>query len=234
MDDVLANSDGRLLQFVDEDEYIGITGASPNLSDDEACCTSNDQLVIICLKSLIPINPEKELSIAHELGHVRLRFYGFPDEETISDPVKKEFFELFTGPLRDIMEHAIFYPWLKNDYNIDLYEKKGKPRIVNFIKNDLPLVSVKSQDKVMLLMLNYVKHSVETNNTYWLERLRNVYEKKLIQSKELGERILQIMRQLSTATPDAKQYIDKYIDILNILGIKRELWPQFCLICQIN
>jgi hypothetical protein len=205
MDDVLAKSDGRLLQFVDEVEYIGITEASPNLSDDEGCCTSNDQLVIICLKSLAPINTDKELSIAHELGHARLRFLGFPDEKTISDPVKKQFFELFTGPLRTIMEHAIFYPWLKNDYNIDLYEQKGKPRIINFIKNDLPFVNVKSQDEVMLLMLNYVKHSVETSNTYWLGRLQNVYDKKLIQSKELGEKVLQIMRQLSTATPDAKQ-----------------------------
>lgn len=223
LDNVLSYSDGRPLEFVDEGKYAKITGKSPKLSAGEACFTGSEQRFIICLKSLELITPENELSIAHELGHLWLLLHGFPKEGQYADAERQDAYERCCGPLRDIMEHAIFYPWLNDNYKIDLYKRENQ-RLVDFIRNDLP----KRKDQISLI-LNYIKFKIQTDEKYWQDRLNKAYSRTdLTGLKDKGESVLPSIQELVSKPPNSQLFVAKYCDALNALNIKREIWPDFC------
>lgn len=226
MDDVLLqSSNNRPLVFMDEEEYTETSGRSPELSDGEACFTGNDQRFIICLKSLERITHEEELSIAHELGHLWLLFCGFSPERMYGDDEseRQEAYKQFLGPLRAIMEHTIFYPFLKSNYQIDLY-KVGNKRLSAFIKGDIH--KLKSISDTASLILSYIKFGVESDDDYWKEKLSKIYSKPdYAGCKEKAEKLLPIITSNNTPTP--KDFINKYRQVLKTLDIKQELWPDF-------
>ncbi|MBI4377895.1 MAG: hypothetical protein HY578_02235 [Nitrospinae bacterium] len=198
------------------------------MTEDEACFTGSEKRFFICLKSLAPMTPEKELPVSHEMGHLWLTLHSFPRENrNISDEQQKRYDSLF-GPLLEVMEHAIFYPWLKNNYGIDLY-RVGNQRLVDFLKNKFPNRKNESQGDQVSLILNYIKFKVESNSSYWQERFSRAYSKnKFIDLKLVGERVLPIIQELASKPPDPQYFIKKYREVLETMNIEQELWPDFC------
>lgn len=228
MDDVLSISDGRRpLKFTDEDGYRELTGKSIKLAEGEAFFNSNNKCFIICLKPFMPINAERELSIAHELGHMWLRLKDYPQEGAINDPYKQEAYDKCCGPIFDIMQHAIIYPWLKETYGIDLYER-GKNRLISYI-GELPKKEAKTEANEFEHKLYYIKHNIESADVYWLGKLSNKYSKpKLSGCKQIAENVLSVIRQLGHCPLDADSFLKKYQEVLRVLNIKEDAWPSIC------
>lgn len=227
MEDVLAHSDGsRPLVFCDEEEFHKVTG-NPLQQNDVACLLPSDQMCRICLRHLDSITTEVELAIAHELGHLWLQFHRFPRKKMFTDAIKQEAYRYCFGPLLDIMEHAVYYPWLRDNYNFDLY-KVGNQRLVDFIKNEIPKRTIVSQADEISLMLNYIKFHVESNNLYWQEKLRKAYSKPVFLSlKEIAERPLPVIMELSADPINPHTFIETYRNVLELMDIERSIWPSF-------
>ena len=127
------------------------------------------------------------------------------------------------------MEHAVYYPLMKDIYQIDLY-KIGNKRLANFITNQLPDLGNESTPEKLLLILNYIKYEVESDDHYWLERLRETYSKKASDVINVGDILLPLIQKLAR-TKDAQFFISQYRKVLKILdtllGVPVELWPTF-------
>jgi hypothetical protein len=228
LDDVLAKSDGsRQLEFGDSQEHQRFyVNSFPEGAI--ACLIPTSKSFIICIKQLDSISDEEEKEIAHELCHLWLTFHGFPRERVSDDPQQNEAYKQYVGPLHAIMEHAIFYPWLKNNYGIDLY-RVGNQRLVDFLKNKFPNRKNESQRDQVSLFLNYIKFKVESDSSYWQERLSRAYSKnKFIDLKLVDERVLPIIQELTSKSLDPHYFIAKYREVLEIMDIKREISPDFC------
>ena len=228
LDDLLSLANGTQLIFLDEKEFTIKTGKSLYLSDGEACLTGSPEQLIICLKSLDSITQEIELSIAHELGHMWLRFHDFPCERMYRDPIKQQYFDICFGPLLEIMEHFIFFPWLNDLYKINLYERENQ-RLANFIRNEFPKRKVESdQISFILNLLNYIKFNLQSDNKYWQDKLRTAYRKKgLINLCDTAETVMSIIRKLSRNSPNKANFLEKYSEVLEVLNIRSEIWPDF-------
>lgn len=228
MDDVLSqDSMGRILEFANEMDYQEIRD-KPFPANARACFMGNGRFIIFINKwNPSKMTREDGLAIAHELGHLWLSLHDFPREGKYESQDGQKIFETLAGPLVEVMEHAIFYPWLKNNYRIDLYEL-GKKRLVAFIRDDLPNRKIKSEADQVMLMLNYIKFKVETDDYYWQQRLDKSYSNSQFKDlKEMALRILPIIEELTNNAPNANDFIEKYRSILNIMNIKREIWPKF-------
>lgn len=229
MTDVLAKSDGsRPLEFGDAQEHQKMMGV-PFPREARACLIPSNKRFIIIIE-LGSIRSEDEIEIAHELGHLWLHLHNFPRERQYIIPDEQErqdrYNKLF-GPLLEIMEHAIFYPWLKTIYKIDLY-KVGKQRLVDFLRNELPNRKIESDGDRVSLTLNYLKFKVESDDLYWQERMHKAYTKgEFVKLREKAEGSLPIIQELATKTPDPQDFIGKYCDVLKACNIKREIWPDF-------
>lgn len=219
MDDVLSHSGGRPLHFVDEEEYTKIAGTPPNLQNGEACNTFSSQLLIICIKSLDFITPAVEPSISHELGHLLLTCHEYPRSPLYASPL--------LGELHNIIEHSIFYPWLKTNYDIDLY-KIGNQRLVNFLKKDLPNLGRSDQS----LIFSYAKFMVEADDAYWQERLQKACDKKNHQYKNIADKAMQHIKELPMSVSDVQHFKNKFVAVLETLNIAKDLWPEF--LCSIT
>lgn len=226
MDDVLAKSDGRPLVFGDAQEHQNIIGL-PFPPGCIACLIPTSKSFIICIKQLDSISDEEEKQIAHELGHLWLTFHDFPREKRSNLSDKQQRYDICFGPLLEIMEHAIFYPWLKTNYGIDLY-KIGNQRLYEFLHGELPNRKIESEGDQIPLIMNYLKFKIESDDSYWQERLSKAYSKvKFVNLKEIVERLLPIIQQVASKSPDSQCFITKFREALEIMNIKPEIWPDF-------
>jgi len=155
-------------------------------------------------------------------------------EKKTTNRARQVAWDTFLGPLRDIMEHAVYYPLIKNKYKIDLY-KIGKERLDNFIKSQLPNLKNESEPEKLLLMLNYIKYEVESDDHYALEKLQIAYSNKALDVKNVADRLLPVVKKLAN-TKDVQFFISQYQKALKILDthfcIPAKLWPNFA--TQIN
>ena len=230
LNDVLLESDDcRPLLFGDELEFIKIKGR-PFPEGTNACFNPFEEQFIIFIKHLYKIGSKEEHAIAHELGHLWLLLLGLPSERITTDKDRQGYWDTFFGPLREIMEHEVYYPLLKTEYKIDLY-KIGNERLFDFIKSQLPILKNESAQEKLLLILNYIKYAVESDSTYLKDRLHKAYSKKALDVKNIADTLLPIVQELSSAK-DTRFFISQYRKVLKILdthfGVSEEQWPKFC------
>jgi hypothetical protein len=221
-------NDPRPLMFGNEQEFNTIKGM-PFPADIDACFIPFLDRFIIFLKRINMISLKEENNIAHELGHLWLLFLGLPSEKRSSNVDRQASWDTFFSPLRDIMEHAVYYPLMKSRYQIDLY-KIGNERLVNFITDQLPNIGNESEPEKLLLILNYIKYEVESDDHYWLEKFHEVYSKKAIDVNNIADSLLPLVQKLAGAK-DAQLFISQYRKVLETLGyhfhIPVEHWPTF-------
>lgn len=156
LNNILSESDDkRPLIFGDEVEFKRIKCYPfPKEMNAGFCPSQNQDRFYIFLKDIEKIGIKEEIDIAHELGHLSLLLLGLPPEKKVTDRDRQKFYDTFFGPLRDLMEHAVYYPLIKTKYQIDLYQNE---RLAYFIKNQLPNMNNESEPEKLLLMLNYFK-----------------------------------------------------------------------------
>ena len=228
-DILLEFNDPHPLMFGDEIEFKTIKGM-PFSIETNACFSPFRDRFIIFLKHIDKIGREDEYDIAHELGHLWLLLLGLPPEMKTTDKDRQVSWDTFFSPLRDSMEHAVYYPLIKDKYQIDLY-KIGNERLVDFIRNQLPNLKNGSAPEKLLLMLNYIKYEVESDDHYWIERLHEAYSKKALDVKNVADSLLLPVVQKLARTKDAQFFISQYRKVLIILdthfGVPAELWPTF-------
>ena len=152
INDILAKSDGsRPLIFADEQEYQKIF-STPFSLEDNAWFVSDSKQFLIFLRQLSVVTNKEELDIAHELGHMWLILCNYPEKSIKKNFIQNESNTIFVI-LHNIMDHAIFYPFLKNQYKIDLY-KIGNNRLSDFIKDQLP--GMKNILQAMIVRFYYI------------------------------------------------------------------------------
>jgi hypothetical protein len=227
-DALFEGNDTRLVLFGDEQEFKTIKGR-PFPAETNACFNPFQDRFVIFLKQLDTIGSKEEADIAHELGHLWLLFLGLPSEKRSSDADKQARWDSFFSPLRDTMEHAVYYPLLKGKYQIDLYAI-GNERLVDFITNQLPGIGNESAPEKLLLILNYIKYEVESDDQYWLQSLQKAYSKRAPDAMEIADNLLNLILELAD-TMDAQLLVSRYREVLKILdthfGIPEKLWPDF-------
>jgi hypothetical protein len=229
LNDVLLDAnDSRPLMFGDEQEFKTIKGVSfPE--EMNACFNPFIDRFIIFTKNINRIGLKEQDDIAHELGHLWLLFLGLPSELKSNDPDKQISWDTFFSPLRDSMEHAAYYPLMKDKYQIDLY-KIGNERLVNFVTYQFPDYGNESGSEKLLLILNYIRYKVESNDHYWLERLQNAYSKRALDVIKVTDNLLPLVQKLASSK-DAIFFISQYRKVLEILdrhfGIPEKIWPTF-------
>ena len=232
-DSLLESYDPRPLMFGDEQEFKTIKG-KPFHAETNACFSPFKDRFIIFLKQIDKIGGKEECDIAHELGHLWLLLLGLLSEKESTNRDRQMAWDAFFEPLRGIMEHAVYYPLIKNKYQIALY-KIGTQRLNDFIKSQLPNLKNESEPEKLLLLLNYIKYEVESDDHYALERLHNVYSKKALDVKNVADRLLPVIQELAS-TKDAQFFISQYQKVLEFItghfNIPTELWPSF--VTQIN
>ncbi len=196
INDILAKSDGSSpLIFADEQKYQKIF-STPFQLDINACFWFDNKQFYIFLKQLDVVTIKEELDIAHELGHLWLFLCNFPHEKRTTNKDRQNAYDTFFGPSHDIMGHAIFYPYLKNRYKINLY-KVGNNRLIEFIKNQLPSMKYISQGEKLLLMLNYIRYVIESDDQHWRGILHKAYSEKAPDNlKIIEESLLPIIHEL--------------------------------------
>lgn len=227
-DILLEATDPRPLMFGDEQEFKTIKGM-PFPAETNACFNPFLDRFVIFLKRIDEIGLKEENDIAHELGHLWLFYLGLPSEKRSCDPNRKVSWDTFFSPLRDTMEHAVYYPFFKDKYHIDLY-KIGNERLANFITEQMPNIGNTSAPEKLLLILNYIKYKVESDNHYWLERLHEAYSEQAIDTMHIADSLLPSIHELA-GTRDSQLFISRYRKVLEILNsqfdIPVELWPAF-------
>lgn len=228
-DILLESNDPRLLMFGDEIEFKTIKG-EPFPIGMNACFCPFEERYIIFLRHIDKIGSAEEYAIAHELGHLWLLLLGLPSEKKTDDTDRQARWDTIFSSLRDCMEHAVYYPLIKNKYQIDLY-KTGNERLVDFIKSQLPDLKNESTEEKLFLILNYLKYEVESDNHYWLERLHEDYFKKALDVKKIADSLLPVVQKLAS-TKNAQLFISQYREVLKIIDthfdIPEEDWPIFC------
>lgn len=228
-DILLEASDPRPLMFGDEQEFKDINGKLFP-AETNACFNPFLDRFIIFLKHIDRIGLKEQDDIAHELSHLWLLFLGLPSEKKSSDGCRQARWDTFFSPLRDFMEHAVYYPLMKDKYQINLY-KIGNERLAIFITDQLPNSGNESTPEKLLLVLNYIKYEVEADAPYWIENLHNAYSKKAPDVKNIADSVMLIVKNLA-GTKDSQNFIAQYCAVLKILdthfGIPVEQWPNFC------
>jgi hypothetical protein len=228
-DMLIDDNDPRPLMFGDEQEFKTIKGMSFP-TEMNACLNPFLDRFIIFIKRIDKIGIKEQDDIAHELGHLWLLFLGLPSEKKSSDGNRQASWETFFSPLRDTMEHAVYYPLIKDKYQIDLY-KIGNERLSDFITNQLPTLGNESTPAKLLLVLNYIKYEVEADDPQRLESLHKAYSTKSPDVKNIADSVLLIVKELA-GTKNPKNFIAQYCAVLRILdahfGIPAEQWPYFC------
>lgn len=231
MEYVMRRFSGFPLIFVDKKESEETWGI-PFIDGGVAYSFKDKERLVIALKELDSILTQ-EPTIAHELGHFWLESHGFPRKrDTFKTKDEEERHTICFGRLLEIMEHAIFYPWLKVNYKFDLY-RIGNERLVNFLKNNFSslrnryLTNKQQGDKVKLI-LNYVKFHVEADNYNVQKRQEDAYsEGVLVEIRDTAQQTLSIICDLVNQEPDSKCFKERYCEVLRIMGISKQFWPEY-------
>ena len=220
------------LIFIDKKEYEEKWGI-PFMSGGCACSFIFEGKLFVVLKELDSILMQ-EASIAHELGHFWLESHGFPrrPQGLFKTKDEEERYNICFYRLHEIMEHSIFYPWLKDNYSFDLYSI-GNERLVNFLKNEISSLcdeysTNKPEGRKVQLILYYLKFKVEADKRYWQDRLGKAYSKgMLVEMRDTAQQVLPIIRSLSNQELDSKCFKEKYREVLRIMGIDKQFWPEY-------
>ena len=232
MEYVMRRFSGFPLIFVDKKESEKTWGI-PFIDGGVAYSFKDKERLVIALKELDSIFLQEPI-IAHELGHFWLESHGFPRRQQGPFKTKDEEnrYDTCFRPLLEIMEHTIFYPWLKVNYSFDLYST-GNERLVNFLRNEISSLcnkysANKYQGDKVTLILYYIKFHMEADNRYWQGRLENAYSKgMLVEMRDTAQRVLPIIRSLANQEPDSKCFKEKYCEVLKTMRINEQLWPEF-------
>lgn len=221
-------TDPRPLMFGDEQEFKTIKGR-PFPAEINACFNPFPDRFVIFIKRIDGIGLKDENDISHELGHLWLCYLGLPSEKRSCDPNRQASWDTFFSPLRDIMEHAVYYPFFKDKYHIDLY-KTGNERLAKFITEQLPKMGNTSTPEKLLLILNYIKYKVESDDHCWIEKLHEAYSEQSIDTMHIADRLLPSIHELA-GSRDSQFFISRYRKVLEILNhqfdIPAKLWPAF-------
>jgi hypothetical protein len=227
-DILLESNDTRPLYFGDEQEFKTIKG-TPFPAETNACFNPFPDQFIIFLKRIDKLDSKEQYDIAHELGHLWLLLSGLPSEKKTTNEDKQASWDTFFSPLRDSMEHAVYYSLIKDKYQIDLY-KIGNKRLADFITRQLPDLKNESTPEKLFLMLNYIKYEVESDDHYLLETLHKNYSIKALDIISIGDCLLPLVKKLASVK-DAQFFISQYRKVLEILdthfGVPMKLWPTF-------
>ncbi len=225
---LLDGRDPRPLIFGDEKAFEAIKGISFP-AEMSACFNPFPDRFIIFLKRIDKIGSKEEHDIAHELGHLWLLFLGLPSEKRSSDIDRQANWDTFFSPLRDTMEHAVYYPLIRDEYQINLY-KIGNERLANFITDQLPSMGNESEQEKLLLILNFIKYKVESDSYYWLDKLHEAFSRQAIDAMQIANSLLPLIQKLA-AIKDMQLFVSQYRKVLEILSIHfdipKELWPAF-------
>lgn len=232
LDDVLAISDGSYqLYFADEQEHMSVLGRSFSFGVNASFHTdiANKQFTIF-LKQTCTITKKEEQDIAHELGHLWLFLCNFPLTKRTTNEYKQGIYDAYLGPLKNIMEHSIFYSYILNNYKINLYEV-GNSRLIDFIKSELPGLNYTSKEERLRLTLYYIKYVVESDDQHWLDILHKVYSEKAPDNLRIAEDSLLPFIYELVNEPNPEHFKGKYRAALEVIednfDISRELWPEF-------
>jgi len=229
LNDILQDAnDPRPLMFGDEQEFKTIKGV-PFPAEINACLNPFLDRFVIFLKKIDRIGLKEQDDTSHELGHLWLLFLGLPSEFKSSDEVRQTRWDTFFSPLRDTMEHAVYYPLIKDKYQINLY-KIGNKRLANFITDQLPNIGNESVPKKLLLILNYIKYEVESNDNFLLKKLHEEYSERALDVIKVTENLLPLVQKLASRK-DAQFFISQYRKVLAVLDshfdIPEKIWPTF-------
>ena len=232
MEYIISRFSGFPLIFWDKKEFEEKLGI-PFLPEGTGCCFKDKDKLVIALKELDSIFLQEPI-IAHELGHFWLESHGFPRRQQGPFKTKDEEdrYNICFRPLLEIMEHAIYYSWLKVNYSFDLYSV-GDKRLVNFLRNELAslcnkYLANKHEGEKVTLILSYIKFNVEADNRYWQDRLEKAYSKGILaEIRHTAQQVLPIIRSLSNQEPDSKCFKEKYLKVLGNIGIDKQFWPEY-------
>ncbi|HHT9138606.1 MAG TPA: ImmA/IrrE family metallo-endopeptidase [Candidatus Wunengus sp. YC60] len=228
---IMSRFPGVPLIFVDKKECKENLGI-PFSEEGNACCFTKEGNMYVALKELDSLLA-KEPDIAHELGHFWLESHGFPRRLQVPFKTKDEKErDYYFARLHEIMEHAIIYPWLKDNYSFDLYII-GTNRLVEFLRNELPKLSneysiYKYPLQKVTLIIYYLKYDTESDDRGLQDRLEKAYSKStLVEMRYIAKRVLKIIRGLSNQEPDPKCFKEKYCEVLKTIGIDKQFWPEY-------
>lgn len=233
MEYVMRRFSGFPLIFVDKKESEETWGIS-FIEGGVAYSFKDKERLVIALKELDSILTQ-EPTIAHELGHFWLESHGFPRKrDTFKTKDEEKRYTICLGRLLEIMEHAIFYPWLKVNYKFDLY-RIGNERLVNFLRDEISSLcnkysANKHEGGKVTLILSYIKFNVEADSRYryWQDRLEKAYSKRtLVEIRDTAKLVLPIIRSLENQEPDSKCFKEKYYEVLGTIGIDKQFWPEY-------
>lgn len=165
-------------------------------------------------------NKFKEETIVHELFHLKFRKKGFPrlkfayyDDFKVSDNDVQMIGNIFAG-IRDVIEHFIFYPEIRNmglDPHISMKDMYKESNFNNLSIHD-----------PVSLTANYVKIVLDSNDQKLISLLEQHYEKnKWVDSINNGKRLIQIIKDSNPKNP--KDEINTTLKCMNnLLGNKYE------------
>lgn len=220
MIDVLHKSSNHPLTFHDEDLHRQRSG-KPFSPEIRACIFLDKNDSKICLKKLKEVTLRKqpnedrnEISIAHELGHLLLRFFDFPIIQS-SDDVQGELF--------NIMQHAVFFPLVKANYHFDLYQEANQ-RLREFLKNN----HFRTQRG---WEIDFIKYKVEANDGEALDQMEKTITKSLQRRSEQIDQVvfdgIISIQSLSNGSPNPDTFKNTYRDVFKNFGFSAEKWPKF-------
>ena len=104
---------------------------------------------------------------------------------------------------------------MEGKYQINLYTI-GNERLVSFITDQLPTIGNESVSEKLLLILNYIKYKVESDDHHWLKRLYEAYSKQAIDARHIADNLLPLVQELAGAK-DSHLFISQYRKVLETL-----------------
>src|SRR5574341_201025 len=144
--DVAEQWKGMPLFFWDSQSYANLYGI-PMDEGGTACAFRHNNQLIIALPELDTLL-QQERSVAHELGHLWLGAKKFPRQGRFKSDNEESAYRTCFGPLLEIMEHSIIYPWFNKAYNINLYED-GNGRLSRFLRDKLSILQAITEIEII-------------------------------------------------------------------------------------
>jgi hypothetical protein len=225
INDVVRPWKGLPLFFWDSQSYANLYGR-PMDEGGAACAFRHNNHLIIALPKIDNLL-QQESGVAHELGHLWLEAKKFPRQGGFGSEEQEQLYHGCFGPLLEIMEHSIIFPWLRKSYGINLY-KDGNDRLARFLSDELLTLRADAETEIIKLTLYFFKYRTEADDARLQDQLDTVYSTKM--PPDVMDRIrkaLPIILSLSGKKPNKGEFVKEYRQVLTTLSIRPEIWPAF-------